>query len=160
VRIPFTHTGPFTVDLWAKAASVQPLFTSILSTGNPTDYARHFQIEEDGNGNYQVDVGDGDAADPANAPYYAIPLGPMSMTAFQHIAVTYDGTTVRAYLNGSFTGSRPYANLAFEVYKLCSNRDQNYLFNGQVADAHVWDRTLGADEILSITQAGDHGVCF
>jgi hypothetical protein len=116
VQAPLSYLGPFTVDLWVSTAnSNQPRFSSVISTGNPTDYAQFFEIDLDGSGNYQLEFGTNSV----------IPLGP-AVSGFVHLAVTYDGSTVDAYYNGALTGSiSNVSSLGFETFKIGTNRDLN-----------------------------------
>jgi|GEM_PF-905663 len=152
VSAPFTQTGPFTVDFWAKAnATNQTASTSLLSSSFPGHYDPFFQIDFDGSGNYRFNAGNGPP--PVN-------IG-QAKTSFQHIAVTYDGSTVKTYLDGQFSASGTWTGLPlrFEVLKIGINRDENRPFNGLIDEVDVFNRALSASEIQAIVHAYSAGKC-
>ena len=155
VDAPFTHTGSFTVDMWAKAATTnQAQFSSVFSSGRRVPVNGFFQIDMTGpNGNYRF-LGTVDLI---------LDIGPVT-TAFQHIAVTYDvdTKTVTTYLNGSkkTSGSSPNENLLeFEEAKIGINRLKDHQFNGLIDEVEIFNRVLSKEEITDIFEAGSAGKC-
>lgn len=149
----FSQTGPFTVDLWAKASSLnQGQWVSLVSTGFPGHYDPFFQIDFDGSGNYAFDVGDSGA--------YSVKIGP-ARGEFQHLAVTYDGSLITTYLNGQRQHQEKWTSstLAFEILKIGINRDENRAFRGLIDEVHIFNRALGPEEIQELFNAGSAGMC-
>lgn len=138
-----SYAGPFTVSLWVKANDPgQTDFTSALSTGFPGDYADHFQFDLDGSGHWQVDVGN----------QIVVPISD-AKPAFQHLALSYDGSTLRSYLDGAAIATVPFSEsgaLGFETLKLCVNRDQNRPFSGLVDDVRIFHRALSGPEVAQL----------
>jgi uncharacterized repeat protein (TIGR01451 family) len=150
---PFAHTGGFTVDFWVKATVPnQPLFTGVFATHNAADGSPHFQIELDGAGNYRFDAGNVDLV---------VPIGVASSSEFQHIAVTYDLTTVRTYLNGVPVASGVWtgATLGFTEVKLGTNRNSTNSFSGVIDEPHVFTVPLSPEQIAAIYRAASLGIC-
>jgi hypothetical protein len=67
----------------------------VIATGGPSQKPTSLQLELDGFGDYQLNVGDGDVS---------MLLGPAADT-FQHIAITFDGSMLSAYVNGQLVES-------------------------------------------------------
>ena len=150
VAAPFVQEGPFTVDFWAKAdVPDQAKYTSAFSSANPGHYNPFFQIEFDGFGNYRFQGGNDELQ---------VNIGPVA-TAFQHIAVTYDGSTVRTYLDGEFGDSGTWAgtSLSFEIVKIGMNRDNVKSFDGLIDEVEIFNRALSGEEIRVIYNAGSAG---
>ncbi len=160
VSAPFVYTGPFTVDFWAKPAMTSPDqsfgFAGLFSSGNPGHYDPFSQIDFDGAGNYRFHAGNNalHLNMGAVAPYWGSSL-------YQHLAVTYDGSMVRTYLNGALQDSGIWAGapLQFEVVKIGLNRDHSGLFRGFIDEVEIFDRALTAAEIHSIYNAVEQGKC-
>jgi hypothetical protein len=117
VSLPFEQVGSFTLQAWLRTPDrMLREFTGVLSTGGSGQNAASLQIELDGSGNYRLNVGDGT---------FSWLLGP-AFDFFQHVSVTFDGSTIAAYLNGQlvqrdvWTGS---PGLGFHVLNVGIDRD-------------------------------------
>lgn len=66
-----------------------------------------------------------------------------------HLVTTFDGTTIRIYVNSVFgssnTTSFNFTNTDFTI--ALNGQGENY-FNGKVAIARIYNKTLSADEVL------------
>ena len=149
--------GAFTVEFWAKAASVsQTEFSSLFSSNDfstSSDLGDSFQIELDGSGGYRLGAGNG---------VLSLPIGPASATAFQHIAVTFDGSIVKTYLDGVFKtsddwGGRGLGPLDIDTVRIGINRTGGKPFAGLVDEVSIYNRALEAAEVQSIFDAGSAG---
>jgi hypothetical protein len=77
---------------------------------------------------------------------------------FNHVAGTYDGTTMKVYLNGVFLGSRGVKG------KLDATQNSVGFSGGETLDGlldefTLYNRALSADEIQAIYKAGAAGKC-
>src|SRR5262249_18643849 len=152
VSLPFQQTGPFTLQVWVRTPNrLQPEFTGIVSTGVPEQHSTSLQIDLDGLGNYRLDVGDGGQA---------WLIGPAT-DFFQHIAVTFDGSTIAAYLNGQLVQSDASTSigLGFQILNVGIDRDGALPFNGAIDEVQVFNRALTADEVGLSFAAGADGFC-
>ena len=74
---------------------------------------------------------------------------------FLKTAVTYDGTTYRAYTNGvadsNVVNGTLTAGAAFNAY-IGSYSGANLLYDGVIEDARIYNRALSADEISALTR--------
>jgi GH43 family beta-xylosidase len=79
----------------------------------------------------------------------------MATNAWYHVAITYDGVTLRFYLNGSVDSYQPAAALRFGVVNepLTLGADLpggHEFFPGTIRDARVYGRALNSAEILAL----------
>ncbi len=75
----------------------------------------------------------------------AVPLN-----AWTHLAATYDGTTLRLYVNGSLVGSRAVANpllTSTGVLRFGGNSVWGEFFAGRIDEIRLYNRALAAAEI-------------
>jgi hypothetical protein len=99
--------------------------------------------------NYQLDWGhtnavyQGAAAMDIGGTWYAAKFGPLAGNTWYHMAATFDGTALKAYLNGVLITSTPAAGVPdAEVGTLKFGRHSTaaQFFNGTVDDARVYNR--------------------
>ncbi len=71
--------------------------------------------------------------------------------AWNHVAATYDGSTMRLYRNGTLVSSRSVAvPVATNIQKLLIGNDFGAgYFNGTIDDVKIWRRALTADEVAN-----------
>jgi hypothetical protein len=77
---------------------------------------------------------------------------PLAVNTWTHLAATYDGTTVRLYVNGTLAGSAPRSGpLASSTHPLEIGGDSLYgqYFTGLIDDVRVYNVALTATQIQS-----------
>jgi hypothetical protein len=91
---------------------------------------------------------------------------PIPLNQFTHVAGTYDGTTMRLYINGVLNGSGTpglgplqITNLPLIIGSSLRNGTTQNFFQGLVDEVEIFNRVLSADEILAIFNAGGAGKC-
>jgi hypothetical protein len=129
-----------------------PEFTGVLSTGGSGQNATSLQIELDGSGNYRLNAGDGT---------FSWLLGP-ALDFFQHVSVTFDGSTIAAYLNGQLVQSDVWTGspgLGFHVLNVGIDRDGVKPFTGVIDEVQVFGRALSDQEVAQTFLAGASGLC-
>lgn len=78
-----------------------------------------------------------------------------------HVALTYDGTTLKIFANGvivasdSVSGNLDGSNSEFAI----GGRSGEGFLNGSVDEVEVFDRALTDDEVIAIYHAGSAGKC-
>ena len=154
VSLPLEQAGPFTLQAWLRTPDrLLPEFTGVLSTGGSAQSATSLQIELDGTGNYRLNAGDGD---------FSWLIGP-ALDSFQHVAVTFDGSTLSVYLNGQLVQSDVWAGspgLGFHVVNVGIDREGLHPFTGLVDEVQVFNRALSDEEVAQTFMAGASGLCF
>jgi uncharacterized repeat protein (TIGR03803 family) len=152
VMLPFAQSGPFTLQAWVRTPNrLQPEFSGVISSGGVGQAATTLQLELDGFGNYRLNAGSGDVS---------ILIGPAT-DFFQHLAVTFDGATIAAYLNGRLVEIEPWfgsPDLGFTTLTLGLDRDGQLPFEGIVDEVQLFNRALSPDEILQTFEAGASGL--
>ncbi len=155
-------TNAFTIEMWvnpptAGAGDGSTIFISKgdLNFANTQSYAILF------NSNRQVfnRVGNGLTLDSLSSTSQ-IPLN-----TFTHIATTYDGSTLRIYINGALDNSQ-----ATSIGTLLNTSDPLFLggakfsggtilFPAVIDETSLYNRALSASEIAAIANAGNGGKC-
>jgi GH43 family beta-xylosidase len=139
-----------TLAAWIRADAFVD-WAGIIAKGTNTEpYA--MQIWHDGSLRFSANWG---------APGGAVGSGlwnsnfKMATNTWYHVAITYDGVTVRFYLNGAVDSSSPTATLRFGVVNepLTLGADLpggDEYFPGTIRDARVYGRALSGAEILAL----------
>jgi hypothetical protein len=138
---------------WWGTIESNPNFISPLMKGNYADAGSY--------GCLFYNSGPGEVWAYANGNNYVqlSPVGSLaSGSSFRHWAITYDGITFRLYENGVETDSDSSVNQTFtantEPLSLGINDggggNQNYGWDGKLANWMLWDRTLTPSEIQQL----------
>jgi hypothetical protein len=89
---------------------------------------------------------------------------PLVTGVWYHLAATYDGETMRVYVNGALDGEMPYdggipAGSAPVRIGANSDAQPGEHFAGLIDEAAIYDRALTDDEVRQIYEAGATGRC-
>jgi hypothetical protein len=83
------------------------------------------------------------------------PVGLISADEWYHAAATYDGTTIRLYVNGQEKGSEKVllntAALTSTIGRL--DREGSY-FDGIIDDVRIYNRALSDEQVKALYQSG------
>jgi hypothetical protein len=116
------------------------------------------------NDSFQIDV---DGATPGSYRIYFDDLnyvifGPV-LTEWQHLAVSYDGKTVKTYIDGvlknSLSLAPSLAGAKFRHIVLGRNRGGNRYFNGLIDELVIHNRVLAANEIADLAAGKPNASC-
>ena len=147
------------VMAWVKAAqSPGPNAYIIAQGGGPTCTPSSYALTTGGDGGLQFDVSDGASVSPSADP------GPHVWDGNWHFVVgTYDGTTVRLYVDGNEVTPGTASNtvigyqLPTDTFTVGGYPDPNCrqfaFYTGALDEVRVYDRALTADEISQLQQA-------
>ena len=136
-------TNGMTLEAWVKPNGLAGWNTILLKEANSTlAYALY---ANDGNPWPAVTIRIG------NGDYSAVGTSRLPLGIWTHLAATYDGTTLRLYVNGTQVGSRPQTgnmNATNRALRIGGNAVwTDEFFNGLIDDVRVYNRALTAGEI-------------
>lgn len=89
------------------------------------------------------------------------PASPMSTGSYHHVAGTYDGTNLTAYIDGLNVGSASTSGNSYTGYTLPNlivagsvAYPKSWYLNGVIDDVRVWDSALSPDQISALNAGG------
>ncbi len=81
----------------------------------------------------------------------------VSFGAWHHIVGTWDGTTIKTYIDGSLNQSavvaKTFSGISPLAFNIGATSSTLRLFNGQINDARVYNRALSAAEVQALYNA-------
>ena len=135
--------GPWTVMLWEKA-------DPYVNNSSPMDMGGSFRI---GMYSSQIEMGVS-----INGGWSYATGGSVNDDEWHHLCGTYDGTTVRSYVDGVETDS--FTTNAYDidtsVFRIGRGVDWGEYFNGWIDDAAIFDVALDEDTIKDLMENGVH----
>lgn len=144
-----TSALTFAIWVYLKASPTQ----SAVIGGNyqlGTDQGFRFQLDNLGSSVY-FEIGDGTLPS-GSGPHAPFSLSLLTPGTWHHLAGTWDGSTIRIYLDGTNVGSQSYTGpVAYFPPAFEFGRG----LNGMVDDARLYDRALTSSEISDLA-AGNH----
>lgn len=139
-------TGAFTVAAWVYLDSVAPFAPILVRTTDADGWA-------DGFGVYIVPEGGLGAFARSGDDANAVAGGSLRTNGWNHVAVTYSGTRLVAFVDGCVVAARDFTEKAsadvaapLVIGTMVGSRAVQPL-DGAVADVRVWSRTLGGAEV-------------
>ncbi|MBN1816700.1 MAG: hypothetical protein JW828_05025 [Sedimentisphaerales bacterium] len=136
---------PRTIAGWAKANTTSlPDWTGVFGfapkAGGGSNY---FDVERDSSGNYALHVHG-----------WEQPFMPVD-TQWHHFAATYDGITIRWYLDGKPIGGEERILATIDEFRIGTRQSHNTFFVGLVDDVAIWDYALSQQEIRRMVLLAD-----
>lgn len=129
--------SPHSILAWVKVNSLPPNRAWILQLGNEGLGSHHWLINNQGG--TQFGAWGGGQTQPA------LPVG-----QWTHIAITFDGSTLRSYVDGVASQSVAATfNIAGTPLTLAQAHIGENYFNGVIDEVYIYDRALSADEIAA-----------
>jgi fibronectin type 3 domain-containing protein len=136
-------TGGMTLEAWVNPNRISGSWRTVLLKEQPGGMSYALYAAGSGGlpGGYIVSGGDEFSA-----------LGPstLPLNAWTHLAATYDGSTLRTYVNGTQVAVEPHSGAmapSTGALKIGGNNVWPEWFRGLIDDVRVYDRALTAAEI-------------
>lgn len=141
----------FTQMAWVYPASSSQSSYAIVSLNGNQGGSRVYKtmIQDDGSGNLRANIGDGSTSAKAGSLSYAA-------DTWYHVAVTYDGSTLRFYVNGSLSASTTVSMTTYTTdelylgYGVDDQGNESAYWNGDIDDSRYYSRALSESEINDI----------
>ncbi len=149
-------TAAVTVEAWINPATAGTGFQGVLFKGSTGGTGgQPYSLFVNGSGSSRqivVRVGNDSTFDALGS------IGGIPINAYSHVAFTYDGATIRIYINGVLDASAASSigNLAqadTNVLRI-GGLGSSFAYNGSVDEIGIYNRALAASEIQSISNAG------
>src|SRR5437762_11246820 len=147
----------FTVDAWVYPTAVAPA-QWILNKGAQATLA-----------NYDLALTDTNRAEinfdaPTVGHQSVDSTDPIPLNAWTHITGTYDGTTLKLYINGVPNNSQVFGTTPSATGQPITIGVRNvspvqYPFNGLIDEVEIFDHALSDAQVLAIFNAGAGGKC-
>jgi len=151
-------TNKVTIEAWINPQSY-PFYPGIVCKGNVGNYGESYCLFlEDGTGRLGFLL-NSDGTSGGRTIIYSPPISQSTLT---YAAVTYDGATMRMYINGAEVSNDVHIGGIFTtdypvVIAKAERENSPYpttFFNGILDEPRIWNIALTTDQIQSIYQAG------
>ncbi|WP_179294008.1 LamG-like jellyroll fold domain-containing protein [Candidatus Methanoperedens nitratireducens] len=139
----------FSVDAWVKFDNTTGV-QAIVSKGRSGPTGWGFNLVK-GSGQYFRFYFYDD-----NATRHYLDFGSVTAGVWYHPVVTYDGTLVRSYLNGTFVNSMAVEGFTPSIDNLTIGRysySDTWYVNGTIDDVKLWNRALSEYEVAASDDA-------
>jgi hypothetical protein len=136
----YDKTGPFSIEMWVKAGDLSGT-QSLLSKRNANNLSTGYDLSLNGN-NVTFNWGTSNS----------ISSNSIDADTWHHIAVTFNGTIYKLYINGvekaSKNGSAPTANNMNCILGAMdqANKPVNY-YHGWIDELRIWNKGLDVEHI-------------
>lgn len=146
----FTGTASFTIEAWVKPAALDATFRRVVDkeASGVGGWGMHLHTTS-GLTVYRVNGGTVQTA--------AAPASRFTAGAWHHVAGTYDGTTIRVYVNGVERGTGASGTAipaTAQVVAIGRSTDFGAYFGGTIDDVALYGSALSAARILDHYEAG------
>jgi hypothetical protein len=131
-------TNKLTAEAWVKTTNTTGTKTFISNHGNGS--ATQFDLRSVG-GNFDCILGFGT---------YVVTAGTVVPNTWQHVAMVFDGVTLKLYVNGvnvGTTNTPSYTLPASTAPIIIGNNGYGEIFQGKMDEVRVWNRALPQAEI-------------
>lgn len=162
VSVPDNATlepASITVEAWVNLSLVGPtamIVSKPVGSGTANSYQMYYQ-----SGNLVAEISDGGGT----RPKVLAPWAPSAGTWY-HVAMTYDGTILKAFIDGAQAGGDTLASipLTYGTNPLMIGAEDDgsgaaYFFPGLIDEVTIYSRALSSAEIASLSGAGALGKC-
>ncbi len=141
---PILEPAAFTAEAWFRSAGTQGAYVNIIHKGASAYYGISTWTMHINNNILSLKIPTAGLSSPAASSSIILD------GKWHHVAGTYDGSSVRLYVDGAEIGSgTPYTGGL--VYNMAHTNDLSIgsWFNGYMDEVTLWDRALSAEEIAN-----------
>jgi hypothetical protein len=152
VSVPYAaslNPARFTLEAWAYPTGGQGAYRGVVSAWKeitPSEW-QGFAIEASDGDVWTGEVGDG-------TTYIELPGSPVALGTWAHVVLTYDGSSMRLYVDGTEVAGTTTSRYAgapspvdLEIGAEYTNGVPGVFFTGLLDDVAVYDHALSADEV-------------
>ncbi len=147
IEVPFSptlNTKTFTIEGWVKPQAGRN-YRAVITSRDSLRTIQGYIIYITPNNKWSLWIGHGGDWQTIDGP--TIQAG-----VWTHLAGTYDGQTLKFFINGAEVGSQnstyiPNIKQPLRIGAGATESDPNYFFPGQIADVRYWDIPRTADHI-------------
>jgi Domain of unknown function (DUF4347)/Concanavalin A-like lectin/glucanases superfamily/Calx-beta domain/Putative Ig domain len=139
---PITHDQTFTYEAWVKFPTNNPGWSGIVTSSTLSGTGGLVQLSNSGSGRLRIEVGDG-------TNFWADGTISISDGNWHHVALTYNGTTMQGYVDGTLDINQNITK-TFTVNRnilIGAERGAAAFSSGQIAEVRIWDVTRTQAEI-------------
>ena len=136
-------TTAMTLEAWVNPSSVSPAWQDVIYKGDDNYYLEATST---------VSTGPGGGGTFGGVPIWTCGPGPLAPNTWAHLAVTYDGATLRLYVNGVQVASAvPTGSVSTSATALQIGGDYFYgqYFQGTIDEVRVYNVALTPQQIQS-----------
>ena len=156
---PALEPTTVSVEAWVNLSNGNQHNNYLLAKGADGDIAASYALYTGPNGGLSFYVYDG------NSSYIASPDAGVDIwdDTWHHVVGTYDGESVRLFIDGTEIGSGTATNIAIGYGLSDSNelylgaypgQSQQHYFSGKIDEASIYDRALSVAQIQSLFTSG------
>lgn len=152
-------TGAITLEAWIYQVAGQYQNVPIISKDNTSSQRQYF-LTIASNGKFRAHLGTS-----GSGLVYFDGSTSVQLGAWYHVAMTYNGTNLILYVNGSQNGSAAASGTIVSgsdpvrIGGSYSGGWGNYKFNGLIDEPTIYNRALTSGEISALYAAGTAGKC-
>lgn len=152
LRIPYNAlfgTGSFTFTMWAYPMSASNSRSILSRPHDVTATANSWQVELPSTQSFRFKIRSASLADDEI-------VGPAALNTWQHVAASWDGATIRLYVNGFEKASSAINDIIFDTNDILIGADENSdvesnFFEGAIDDVRLYARALTAPQVMALT---------
>jgi hypothetical protein len=151
--VPFSEAlnpAKFSFALWAKVTGGAGKYRSPLTSRDESPQ-RGYMLYADMHNRWSFWLGPG-------SPHVHLDGPAVALNEWAHVACTYDGATMRMYVNGADIGrtnARLLPNTArpLRIGAGATEKAGDYFFQGLIDDVRVYDKVLSADRVKALYES-------
>jgi hypothetical protein len=137
-------TSAMTMEAWVRPAVATSWRTVILKESGTNGLAYALYATNGAAPSFYLNNGSND--------FNADGTSQLPLNTWTHLAATYDGSTLRLYVNGTLAGTRTAAisaRVSTSPLRIGGNAIWDEFFSGQIDDVRLYSRALSASEVTT-----------